>query len=218
MTRFLERHGGTLALIALAAAIFIIEYRAVSDATRALPNAVQNPFLVAMGKWGIRFLLLSLAITPLITLTGWRQAARLRKPAGLLAFCFVAWHAGIYLLNARSAFDSLFSAGYLFIGFVAFVILLLMTLTSVQVAMRLLGKNWKRLHRLVYLAGICAVIHSLMAALGGKRQFYGGAESARELAIYAVVLAVLLALRLPFVRHILKRRRAGRPTRQSAAA
>lgn len=228
-TRFIQRHGQTIVMVIVAALIFYTEYRAVSDFYRQQPSASHNPFLVAMGNWGIRFLLLSLAITPIYTLTNWRFLTRLRKPAGLLAFAFVVAHVSIYMLypepELRYRFTNLVTVNYLLLGFIPFVILLLMTATSVKQAQKLLGRNWKRLHRLVYVAGIFIMLHSITVATTGKRGVLGGAESLPILLLYAAILAVLLALRIPFIKSAVKRltgrgsgsrRTAGRATGQSA--
>lgn len=228
MNRFIERHGQTIFLVVAAALIFYAEYRAVPDYTRWQANAFQNPFLVAMGKWGIRFLLLSLAITPVYTLTNWRFITRMRKPAGLLAFAFVVAHVAIYVFypveNFSERLSSLIVVNYLLYGFIPFVILLLLTATSVKAAQKLLGRNWKRLHRMVYIAGIFIMLHSITVATTGKRAVMGGAESVPELLLYAVILAVLLALRVPIIKTAVKRltgrggRGAGKPSAERTPA
>src|SRR6185369_9346707 len=95
MLSFLKRHGPAIAFTLLALFIVNREFRAAPIGYRLVPMASMTPFFVAMGKWGIRFLLISLAITPLYTVTQWRFWIRIRKPAGLVAFLFVTIHAAM---------------------------------------------------------------------------------------------------------------------------
>jgi sulfoxide reductase heme-binding subunit YedZ len=209
----LKKHGPALVIGALALGILYLEFRAVPFYTRMEPIAFENPFFVAVGKWAIRFLLLSLAITPLYAFTGWRPLNRLRKPMGLAAFLFVAVHAGLYVFykggmytDERALWQRLTEPTFVIYGVIAFIILALLTATSIKPTMRLMGRYWKPLHRLVYVAGLMMMLHSITAATSGKRPFMpGGVESANELKVYLAVLAVLLALRVPFIEYSLKR-------------
>src|SRR5690606_11257540 len=100
--------------------------------------------------------------------------------------------------------DGLPTKPYIVVGFSALLILLPLALTSTRGAMRRLGRNWKRLHRGVYVAGVLVVIHHIWVA---KR-------AAGEPTIYAVILAVLLAARVPWVRSrlsSLRRRKSAAP-------
>jgi sulfoxide reductase heme-binding subunit YedZ len=170
-----------------------------------------------MGKWAIRFLLLSLAITPLHQLAGWRFGIKLRKPAGLLAFMFVSIHVAIYLFGkgyystGMSLLRRLTEPQFIIFGLAAFIILSLMALTSLRVTTKLMGHYWKPLHRLVYAAGILIMVHSLIAATTTKSAFFNGPASAIELSIYTVILTLLLLARIPAVKNWLKRVLPGGP-------
>jgi methionine sulfoxide reductase heme-binding subunit len=119
------------------------------------------------GSAAILMLVLSLACTPVNTLFGFRQAVTARKPFGLYAFLYASLH----LLNfigldygfSLRAFldDALLQKRFMIVGFAAFLILLPLAITSTKGWMKRLGRNWKRLHQLVYLAGIFAVLHYL---------------------------------------------------------
>jgi sulfoxide reductase heme-binding subunit YedZ len=116
------------------------------------------------GRWALKFLLLSLAITPARRLTGWNILIQYRRPLGLFAFFYASLHLVTYW-----AFDLNFSfaamAGdilkrpFITVGFAAFLLLVPLAVTSTKGSIRRLGKKWTLLHRLVYLAAICAVIH-----------------------------------------------------------
>jgi sulfoxide reductase heme-binding subunit YedZ len=155
-----------------------------------------NPieFLIrSLGDWAIRFLLLALAVTPLTRSPPLRRLGRIRRMIGLFAFFYAALH-----VLAYGVLDQFFDWGaiwadivkrrYITFGMGAFILLFLLAATSTRGSVRRLGpKRWKRLHRLVYLAAILAIIHySLMVK-----------ADLREPLIYGIVLAVLLAIRIP---------------------
>lgn len=116
------------------------------------------------GRWAFKFLLLSLAVTPLRRLTGWNVVIRFRRMLGLFAFFYATLH-----LAAYYAFDLNFSLGQLFVdtakrpfifmGMAAFFTMLPLALTSTTGWIRRLGKTWTTLHRLVYASAVCAAIH-----------------------------------------------------------
>jgi sulfoxide reductase heme-binding subunit YedZ len=165
-------------------------------------ETIGSPAFRQLGHWAIRFLLLSLAMSPLYYFTGWRTALRLRKPAGLWAFAFVVLHVWFFLLDGfwgKAWFQS-----YSKIGLAAFIILMLLAATSHRFAMRLLGPNWKRLHRLVYIAGLLAVLHGLLAASDWMK-IPNADANIWEMRLYCVLMVMLLTLRIPWVRTVLKR-------------
>ncbi|MCA9910459.1 MAG: ferric reductase-like transmembrane domain-containing protein, partial [Anaerolineae bacterium] len=108
------------------------------------------------GVWAVRFLLFSLAISPLNTYLGWRSAIPLRKLAGLWAFGFGVLHFALSLSESQPFGAYLLPpvASFVIFGLIALVILAALAATSTRWAQRRLGKNWKRLHRLVYVAGL----------------------------------------------------------------
>lgn len=161
-------------------------------------------------KWAIRFLLICLTMTPLNTYLGWRWAIGLRKSAGLWAFGFGLLHFVRYLtLNARylpSGIVQFIVQDYInILGLSALLILSALAITSNRWAMRGLGKLWKRLHRLVYAAGIIMIVHGLLAYANTKRAFINNNQTTYELIVYGVLLAILLAVRVPGVKRIMGR-------------
>ena len=153
------------------------------------------------GTAAIMTLVLSLACTPANMLFGWRKALTVRKSLGLWAFTYAALHMLVFIgldygLDWRFIWqDALLEKQYIFVGLTALLILLPLALTSTKGWMRRLGRNWKRLHQLVYIAGILAVLHYFILVKIDKR----------EPLIYAGVLALLLVLRLPPVRRQVSR-------------
>jgi methionine sulfoxide reductase heme-binding subunit len=152
----------------------------------------------SIGHWAIRFLMLSLAMSPIYTYFGWKTALRLRKPAGLWAFAFVGLHVWLFFLD--SFWGKVWGQPYVYYGLVAIIILALLAATSIRPAMRLLGRNWKRLHRLVYAAGVLGMLHGLLSfnhwKLGPNGEWY-----LLETRILAVLLVILLVVRSQWCEH-----------------
>lgn len=147
------------------------------------------------GWWALTLLLATLAVTPLRRLSGRNELARLRRPLGLLAFLYATLHFLTYLVD--QAFDWRFLAEdvvehpYVAVGFTAFLLLVPLAATSTKAMIRRLGgRRWQRLHRLVYLAAALAVVHF----------YWLVKQDVREPLVFAAVLALLLALRLPWLR------------------
>ncbi len=143
------------------------------------------------GEWTIRFLLLALALTPLRHLTGSPQFVRHRRMIGLFALFYATIHLLVwmsFLLAFRwlAIGEELTERPYISIGFAAYVILLALGVTSPKAMVRKLGKNWKRLHQLVYIAGILAVVHLLWILR----------TDVWEAVLYGGILMVLLGFRL----------------------
>ena len=174
-------------------------------------NAINN----RTGRAAGILLLASLACTPLTTVFGWRQLLGLRKSLGLWAFGYAALHLlnfiGLdYAFNLSQIMqDAVLDKPYILAGLASLLLLIPLAATSTRAAMRRLGKNWKRLHRLAYVAGALAVLHFLWQAKAAERW---------EPLIYALVLGVLLAVRLPAMRRALVHWRTGGASAPLASA
>jgi sulfoxide reductase heme-binding subunit YedZ len=147
------------------------------------------------GYYALLLLVLSLACTPLNTILGLRQVVPLRRWLGLYAFLYASLHFLTYIgldygLNLGLIWQELAEKRYVVAGFAAFVLLIPLALTSTRGWMRRLGKNWKRLHRLVYVAAILAVMHFVWLVK----------SDITEPLLFGAVLALLLLLRVPAVR------------------
>lgn len=147
---------------------------------------------LSTGTWTLVFLLTSLAVTPARRLTGWNWLIRYRRTIGLFAFFWASLHFLTYIW-----LDKFFDLGemlrdvakrrFITAGLTAFLLLVPLALTSTKGAIRRMGgRNWQRLHRIVYLAAAAAVVHF----------WWKVKADVREPAIYAAVLAVLLLLRV----------------------
>lgn len=148
------------------------------------------------GTWTLVALCLTLAISPLRRLSGWAWLVRLRRMIGLFAFFYASLHLTTYLwfdqwFELLAIGKDVLRRPFIAAGFVTWLLLLPLAVTSTDAAMRRLGRNWGRLHRLVYLAVGVALLHYVWHK-AGKNDY-------ATVSIYAVVVAVLLAERV-FIR------------------
>jgi sulfoxide reductase heme-binding subunit YedZ len=118
------------------------------------------------GNWAIRFLVLSLAVTPLRRIADWPKLILVRRMIGLSALFYALAHFGLYVadqnLDLAKVASEIALRIYLTIGFVALLGLVILGATSTDAAIRRLGANWNRLHRIVYGIGILATLHFFM--------------------------------------------------------
>lgn len=144
------------------------------------------------GDWALRFLLITLTMTPLRWLTNWSEWIRLRRMFGLYAFFYACLHMLLYLgldqfFDISEIVRDIIKRPFITIGFFSFLCLLPLAVTSTNKMMkRLGGKRWKSLHRLTYLVAGASCLHFLMLVKA----------DIREPVIYICVLAVLFAFRL----------------------
>jgi methionine sulfoxide reductase heme-binding subunit len=164
-----------------------------------------NPIQYTTQQLGLIAMLMfaaALAVTPLITLTGISSFQKLSRPLGLYAFMYTALHVLMYVgVDYGFAFDLLWldaqGKSYMLSGVIAFVILLVLAITSFRWWMKHLKKSWKRLHRLVYAAGALAVLHYALAVKGDLFRLQGDIVKP---ALYTLLLIFLFGLRIPPVR------------------
>ena len=143
-----------------------------------------------LGLWALRFLMLSLVITPLRQLTGWNVLVRFRRMLGLYTFAYASLHFAAYLgLDLRGywvqVFEDIVKRPYITVGFLAWLLLVPLAITSTTGWIRRLGRNWARLHKAVYVIAVLAVMH-----------FWWLVKSdISEPALYAAIAAALLGWR-----------------------
>lgn len=144
-----------------------------------------------LGDWGLRFLLLALAVTPLRRLAGWPALARYRRMVGLWAFAYAALHVASYVVLDQF-FDwaaigrDIVKHKFITAGMVALSLLVPLAATSTSGMIRRLGgARWRRLHQLVYVIGPLAALHFCWMVKADLR----------EPLLYAAILFVLLGER-----------------------
>ncbi len=173
-----------LALTPLAWLVFIV----LTGRTSANPA---EDILLTTGGWALKFLLITLAITPVRRLTGWNAIIQYRRMFGLLAFFYASVHLLSYI-----AFDRFFEFAevltdiakrpFITAGMVAFTLMVPLAVTSTKGWIRRLGRRWQLLHRLVYVSAIAGCVHfiwKVKVVLG-------------EPVYYAAFLVLLLGFRL----------------------
>ena len=156
-----------------------------------------------LGDTTLRVLLASLAMTPLRLLSGISWQMSLRRLLGLFAFFYAALHFSVWIVIDHF-FDwpemaaDIRKRPYVTVGFTALILLVPLAATSTtKMVKRLGGRNWQRLHRLVYVTSVLAILHFLWLAKKGRNDQF----------IYAAVLGVLLGVRLwDWVRRALRKR------------
>jgi methionine sulfoxide reductase heme-binding subunit len=171
-------------LLPLAWLVFIV----LTGRTSANPA---EDILLTTGSWALKFLLITLAITPVRRLTGWNAVIQYRRMFGLLAFFYASVHLLSYI-----AFDRFFDFAEVLVdiakrpfitaGMVAFMLMVPLAITSTRGWIRRLGRRWQLLHRLVYASAIAGCVHfiwKVKVVLG-------------EPVYYAAFLMLLLGFRL----------------------
>jgi len=144
------------------------------------------------GLWALRFLWLTLLISPLIWLTGWNKLATLRRMLGLYVFFYALLHMLLYLwldqfFDINEIIKDIIKRPFITIGFFTFTALIPLVITSNnRMVKRLGGKAWKKLHRLTYFIAIASSVHFYMLVKQDKT----------EPLFYIVLLVVLFGIRL----------------------
>ena len=186
-------------------------------------NLTVNPIQAATQRTGqaaIILLALSLACTPISTYLGWKDAVKLRRALGLYAFMYAAIHFVLFtIVDFGLQFDLILrefvEKRYLWVGLPAFLILVALAVTSFRWAMRRLGKNWKRLHRLIYLGAILVVLHLAFVIKG---DFFTLSGDVWKPLVAAITIGILLIVRLPQIKRLFLSKKPGvRATTRSAS-
>jgi len=122
-----------------------------------------NDVIHGTGSWTVRFLMLSLAITPFARIAEWPRLLTVRRMVGLTALAYASVHLTLYIVDQKFQMFTVASEiarrFYLTIGFVALSGLIALGVTSTDAAMKRMGRRWKQLHRLVYPIGVLALLH-----------------------------------------------------------
>lgn len=169
--------------------------------SRLSPNPIQD-LTFRTGLPALVLLIGSLACTPANLGLGWKWAVKLRRPLGLYAFLYATLHMLVFVvldygLDPALLWNAVAEKRYILAGSAALLLLTPLAITSTKGWQKRLGKRWKLLHKLVYVAAPLAVIHFVWLVK----------SDIREPLIYGAVLLLLLALRLPLVRRLLPQRR-----------
>src|SRR5215217_392264 len=118
------------------------------------------------GIWSLRFLIVTLAITPIRRLAGWNRIIQYRRMFGLFAFFYASLHFLTYLVldqyfDLDRIFQDIGKRPFITLGFLAFVLMIPLAVTSTRGWIRRLGRRWQVLHRLIYVSAVAAAVHYL---------------------------------------------------------
>jgi sulfoxide reductase heme-binding subunit YedZ len=143
------------------------------------------------GDWALRFLCITLALTPIKTITGQSMQMRFRRMIGLYTFFYATLHLLVFIVLDLSlswdAFtDEVPKSPYILMGLLTYLLLLPLAVTSTKKMQKWLGRSWIKLHRLVYVVGLTALVHYFWLV---KKDYTGPL-------IYAMVIGVLLGIRV----------------------
>lgn len=197
-----------LHLAAHLAALVPLAWLAVDALTGSL---TANPIQAATqraGLYALSLLTASLACTPIHIVTHYGPILKLRKPLGLYAFMYAALHVFIvvgvdYAFVWEFLLEDLGEKRYIFAGLGAFIILSALAATSFKKIKRRMGKRWKQLHKLVYLAAGLVVLHFTWVVKGSVERLAG---DILQPVLFGTGLAVLLAMRVPRIKNAIRQR------------
>lgn len=152
------------------------------------------------GTWALIFLCITLSITPLRLLTGQNRLIQLRRMFGLFCFFYACLHFLIWFwldqnLDFQAMWTDVIKRPFIAMGFVSLVLLTPLAITSNQFSLKVLGRKWSLLHKLVYVIACTAIIHYWWHK--------AGKNDLETVFIYAAILFVLILSRLPGVRKLL---------------
>ena len=141
----------------------------VADAVRGELTANPIEYIThTTGDWAIRFLVITLAVTPIRRLTGWNPIIKLRRMLGLFSFFyatlhFLTWFVLDWFFDFRQMAADVAKRPFITLGMATFVMLLALAATSTQGSVRRMGRRWTQLHRLIYVAAVTALFHFWLA-------------------------------------------------------
>jgi methionine sulfoxide reductase heme-binding subunit len=180
-----------LKTVVFVAALIPLVFLAYRTYTNDLGVNPAETLQLETGGWALKFLVITLAVTPVRRLTGWNRIIQYRRMLGLFAFFYACLHVLTYIvLDKYFAFGEMMAdvvkRPFITAGFVAFVAMVPLALTSTKGWIRRLGRRWLILHRLIYVSGAAAAVHfvwKVKVAIG-------------EPVYYAVAVAILLGFRV----------------------
>ncbi|HYS24388.1 MAG TPA: protein-methionine-sulfoxide reductase heme-binding subunit MsrQ [Vicinamibacterales bacterium] len=141
----------------------------VADAYRGELTANPIEYIThTTGDWAIRFLIITLAVTPIRRVTGWNPIIQIRRMLGLFAFFyatlhFLTWFVLDWFFDFRQMAKDVAMRPFITLGMATFVMLLALAVTSTKGSIRRLGRRWTQLHRLIYVAACTALFHFWLA-------------------------------------------------------
>jgi sulfoxide reductase heme-binding subunit YedZ len=171
--------------------MFYAVYLAYTGGENLLGPDPAKALSLMTGEWAIQILILGLALTPLRYLFNWPYIWRFRRMIGLFAFFYTSLHLLVFLMfllqwEWRAIGREIAERPYITIGFASYILMAVLAATSFNLAQRKLGRNWKRLHRMVYAVNVLAVMHVIWIVR----------SSYRDAVLYGSLVLLLFAYRM----------------------
>lgn len=146
---------------------------------------------IRLGDWSLRFLCITLVITPIQTITHWRGMSDYRRMFGLFTFVYATLHVLAYLIIDnffawRIIGIDILESSYIWFGVIAYLIILALAVTTPIRSKKIMGKKWKKLHRFIYLAAVAAILHYFWQLKGNLA----------DPLFYLIIITLLLGFRL----------------------
>jgi sulfoxide reductase heme-binding subunit YedZ len=163
-----DRHGRLVPIKAVVFPLTLVPglVLAAQFALGDLGSRPLNELIHGFGLWSVRFLVLTLAVTPLASLLDWPRIVSTRRLLGLTALSYVSIHFALYCIDQSGQVlhiaSEIVRRYYLTIGFVALCGMVVLGVHSTDASVRRLGRNWKRLHRIVYVIAALGILHYFM--------------------------------------------------------
>jgi sulfoxide reductase heme-binding subunit YedZ len=171
-------------------------------------NLTANPIQAVEQRTGIQaltFLMASLACTPLVAITGWKSLTLRRKALGNYGFMYAALHVFTFFvidygLDLGAVWRDVGTKIYIILGAAAFLMLLPVAVTSFRYWMKRMGKQWKQLHRLVYLISPLIIFHFILVVKGSLLRLQGNLI---QPLLYGGIVILLLIIRIPVIKRVI---------------
>lgn len=169
MTALVRDHGGRLSALKIVTLLLVLWPGAVLALQWYMGDLGPRPITEVTrgtGLWTIRFMMIALAVTPARALLDWSRVVMLRRMLGVTAACYAAAHLLLFFVDHKwdvwMVASEIALRFYLTIGFVTFLGLLALAITSTNGWQKRLGQNWKKLHRIIYVLSVLALLHYAM--------------------------------------------------------
>ena len=174
-----------------------------------LNRLTANPIQAAMQRTGLTALIIltiMLSLTPLSTITHELYFRSFRKPVGLYAFLYASVHMLIFVvldfnLNGERLIRQVTEKPFILLGLTGYILLAALAITSFKSVKAKMGKNWRRLHRMVYLIAVLIVVHDTLSQKGNAFQVQG---NLLQPILLGSIILLLLLLRVPVVKNLFK--------------
>ena len=185
-----RRVGWGLLFLSSLVPFFLLLSDAVTDSLGANPIEALH---LSLGDWALRFLCFTLMLTPIKMVTGQRWPVRYRRMLGLFCFFYASLHLLVYLVldlsfSWEQFVDEIPQSPYILVGLFTYSLLAILAVTSTKAMQKKCGRYWKKIHQLIYVAAVSALVHF----------FWLVKLDMTEPVLYSIFIGCLLMIRMVF--------------------